>query len=62
MKEHISIYEEGESSGVKNFEIDLDPRMPEMVRIVGSAEDMIPILVDTEDPTNVLQIGSQLEP
>ena len=27
--EPISIHEEGESSGVKKFKIDLDPRMPE---------------------------------
>ena len=60
--EPISIHEEGESSGVKNFEIDLDPRMPEVIRVVGPAEDTIPISVDKEDPAKVLQIGSQLEP
>ena len=36
--------------------------MPEVVRVVGPAEDTIPISVDKEDPTKVLHIGSQLEP
>ncbi|XP_074363199.1 uncharacterized protein LOC141703637 [Apium graveolens] len=41
---------------------DLDPRMPPMVERAGAAEDTIPILVDPNDPSKVLRIGSNLSP
>lgn len=51
-----------EASGKINFEIDLDPRIPEHVERAGAAEDTISILVDANDPSKVLKIGSQLGP
>ena len=51
----------GEPS-VKAVEIDLDPRMPEMVERVGTTEDTMSILVDAYDPSKVLKIGSNLGP
>ncbi|XP_074337040.1 uncharacterized protein LOC141674218 [Apium graveolens] len=39
---------------------DLDPRMPPMVERAGAAKDTIPILVDPNDPSKVLRIGSNL--
>ncbi|XP_074327404.1 uncharacterized protein LOC141665323 [Apium graveolens] len=41
---------------------DLDPKMPPMVERAGAAEDTIPILVDPNDPSKVLRIGSNLSP
>ncbi|XP_074337673.1 uncharacterized protein LOC141674871 [Apium graveolens] len=41
---------------------DLDPRMPSMVERAGAVEDTIPILVDPNDPSKVLRIGSNLSP
>ncbi|XP_074378382.1 uncharacterized protein LOC141719919 [Apium graveolens] len=55
--EGLTITEMGKSSEAR---ADLDPRMPPMVERAGAAEDTIPILVDPNDPSKVLRIGSNL--
>ncbi|XP_074352696.1 uncharacterized protein LOC141691843 [Apium graveolens] len=57
--EGLMITEVGESSEAR---ADLDPRMPPMVERAGAAEDIIPILVDPNDPSKVHIIGSNLSP
>lgn len=54
------ITEIGESSGSKEDEIDLDPRLPETEKKMGPVEDTISIVVDDNDNTRVLHIGSKL--
>lgn len=49
-----------ESSGSKEDEIDLDPRLPETEKKMEPVEDTISIVVDDNDNTRVLHIGSKL--
>lgn len=54
--------EVGESSFNGNVEFDLNPRLPEVDKKVGSVKDTISIFVDENDSTKTLQIGSRLSP
>lgn len=58
----IIIQELGEPSNVRDYDIDLNPRIPEHVERAGVAEDTISILVVAQDPSKFLKIGSQLTP
>ncbi|KAK1399355.1 hypothetical protein POM88_009218 [Heracleum sosnowskyi] len=60
--DHLSITEVGEPSMDKNFDVDLDPRMPPLPDGAGTFEDIIPILVDPNDSAKVLRIGANLGP
>ncbi|XP_074356266.1 uncharacterized protein LOC141695965 [Apium graveolens] len=54
----------GDAPSLQDQEIydspDLDPRIPMPTEKMGPAEDTIEILVDEQDPSKVLRIGSQL--
>ncbi|XP_074336598.1 uncharacterized protein LOC141673755 [Apium graveolens] len=44
----------------RDFDFDLDPRIPMPAEKTGPAEDTISIPVDKSDPSKVLKVGSQL--
>ncbi|KAL8148773.1 hypothetical protein AgCh_005948 [Apium graveolens] len=44
----------------RDFDFDLDPRIPMTAEKTGPAEDTISIPVDKNDPSKVLKVGSQL--
>ncbi|XP_074342037.1 uncharacterized protein LOC141679433 [Apium graveolens] len=44
----------------RDFDFDLDPRIPVPAEKTGPAEDTISIPVDKDDPNKVLKVGSQL--
>ncbi|XP_074355018.1 uncharacterized protein LOC141693750 [Apium graveolens] len=45
----------------RNFDFDLDPRVPMPAEKTGPAEDTISILVEKDDPNKVLKVESQLD-
>ncbi|XP_074356818.1 uncharacterized protein LOC141696593 [Apium graveolens] len=45
----------------RDFDFDLDPRIPMPIEKTGPAEDTISIPVDKNDPSRVLKVGSQLD-
>ncbi|XP_074377886.1 uncharacterized protein LOC141719406 [Apium graveolens] len=45
----------------RDFDFDLDPRIPTPIEKTGPAEDTISIPVDKNDPSKVLKMGSQLD-
>lgn len=47
---------------MKEYDFDINPKMPAVVEKEGPAEDTIPVPVDSKDPSKVLKIGSQLSP
>lgn len=51
-----------ESSRVKQFDLDIDPRMPAIIEKVRPVDDTFSIPIDIKDPSKVLKIGSQLSP
>lgn len=61
MDNKFVITEVSESSDLKNAEVDLDPRLPELEKKMGLVEDTTPILVDENDHSKILQVGSRLE-
>ncbi|XP_074377813.1 uncharacterized protein LOC141719323 [Apium graveolens] len=44
----------------RDFDFDLDPRIPMPAEKTGPAEDTISIPIDKDDPSKVLKVGSQL--
>ncbi|XP_074374008.1 uncharacterized protein LOC141714387 [Apium graveolens] len=44
----------------RDFDFDLDPRIPMPAEKTGPAEGTISVLVDKDDPSKVLKVGSQL--
>lgn len=61
MDNEVVITEVGESSDLEDVEADLDPRLPELKKKIGPVEGTTPILVDENDHSKVLQVGSLLE-